>query len=73
MNPLGLEVAGPGKGTARWSAGAVPRLVGFDAAIPDKVASFPEMPWDGREFSTDFLRAFTEASRTTANQAVRYG
>ena len=71
--PVTLEVTEPRKGRARWSDGAVPRAVDFDATIPDKVPSFPEMPRDGREFSTDFLRAFTEAGRSTGNHAVRYG
>jgi hypothetical protein len=71
--PVVLELIEPGKGRARWADGAVPRVMGFEAALPDKAPSFPEMPRDVRELPADFLRAFTEAGRSTANQAIRYG
>jgi hypothetical protein len=71
--PVTLEATEPGQGRARWSAGAVPRVVDFHATLPDKIPSLPDMPRHGKAFSTDLLRALTEAGRSTGQQAVRMG
>jgi hypothetical protein len=69
---VALEIVEPTNGRARWSDGAVPRVVEFDMAEADKLPTLPEMPKEYCELSNDFLIALGEAARTTAKEVVRY-
>lgn len=67
-----LEASGTAKIQARWTDGAVPRVVEFDTTDLAKLPKFPDVPTSLVLNPPGFLAVFDEAMRTTANDNVRY-
>lgn len=67
-----LDAAGTEKVQARWTDGAVPRVVEFDTTDLAKLPKFPEVPGSLVSNPPGFLNALDQAMRTTANDNHRY-
>jgi len=67
-----LEATGTGKVQARWTDGAVPRVVEFDTHDLTKLTKFPDAPSSVVSNPPGFVTVLDEAMRTTANDNARY-
>jgi hypothetical protein len=70
-DPVNLEVAGAGRGLARWSDAGVPRALEFDAVTADSVPDLPGPPRQWTPMPAGFLAALGEAARTAARDSTR--
>ena len=67
-----LDEVGPGKGQARWTEGAVPRVFEFETVPPETVPDLPKPPTAWSTLPSSFLHALDEAAQTTAKESVRF-
>jgi len=63
--PVALEEVSAGKGQARWSDGAVPRITEFETVTLDNIPAFPALPKRFTPLPVGFLRALGEAAQST--------
>src|ERR1700693_185139 len=67
-----LDEIEAGKGRARWTEGAVPRVAEFETVPSEKAPDLPRPPAERATLPSSFLQALDEAAQTTARDSGRF-